>query len=90
MEAFTPEMKEKMYKLEKENQILHRRVENAESAQSFGNEPMEQEEGTRAAEQRATIERLSKEGMEWKRRVKEAEQTTKKYGRTSDLDQEEY
>ena len=31
-EAFTPEMREKMVRLEKENQILRRRVESAESA----------------------------------------------------------
>lgn len=32
VEAFTPEMKEKMMRLEKQNQILRKRVENAESA----------------------------------------------------------
>lgn len=31
-EAYTPEMREKMVRLEKENQILRRRVESAESA----------------------------------------------------------
>uniref|UniRef100_A0A1X7U8P2 Hook C-terminal domain-containing protein n=1 Tax=Amphimedon queenslandica TaxID=400682 RepID=A0A1X7U8P2_AMPQE len=32
MEAFTPELKEKMYKLEKENEILRRRVTTSESS----------------------------------------------------------
>ena len=32
VEAFTPEMREKMVKLEKQNQILQRRVDAAESA----------------------------------------------------------
>ena len=34
MEAFTPALREKMMRLEKENQILRRRVETAESASS--------------------------------------------------------
>lgn len=36
MEAFTPDMREKMVRLEKENQILRRRVETAESATQEG------------------------------------------------------
>lgn len=34
VEAFTPEMREKMVRLEKENQLLWRRVETAESTPS--------------------------------------------------------
>lgn len=34
VEAFTPTLREKMVRLEKENQILRRRVETAESAPS--------------------------------------------------------
>lgn len=77
MEAFTPEMREKMVKLEKENQILQRRVDAAESASQEA--VVSVEGGVAKAPGTEVVERVQKEGLEWKRRAKEAEQALKKY-----------
>lgn len=81
LEAFTPEMREKMVKLEKENQILHRRVDAAESAPQGGVSGVVEEGGAVRVmvDQKVIVERLRREGMEWKHRAKEADEAAKKY-----------
>lgn len=51
------------------------------SPDSVGGARVESEGRARALEQEVALERLRKEGMEWKQRAKEAQEAVKKYGK---------